>query len=123
MTTSSLKDETSSYNLLLLSPTIFMTTSKGDDSKDIMRNDCKVVINVMTAPHQEALLVVWGINVMTAPHQEALLVVWGIDVMMAPHQEALLVLWGINVMTAPHPNCPPLDDVVESFPVVGGNFL
>ena len=60
------------------------------------------------------------INVMTAPHQEALLVVWGINVMTAPHQEGILVLRGINVMMAPHPNCPTLDDVVESFPVVGG---
>ena len=60
---------------------------------------------------------------MTAPHQEALLVVWGINVMTAPHQEGLLVLRGINVMMAPHPNCPTLDDVVESFPVVGGGIF
>ena len=50
MTTSSPKDEMSSYNLLVLSPTIFMVTSKGDGSKDIMSNDCKVVINVIIGP-------------------------------------------------------------------------
>ena len=50
MTTSSPKDEMSSYNLLVLSTTIFMTTLKADDSKDIMRNYCKVVINVIIGP-------------------------------------------------------------------------
>ena len=74
MTTLSPEDETSSYNLLVLSPTIFMVTSKGDGSKDIMSNDCKVVINVIIGPLGDKLydgpLMMGGHHIIYSPDNQ-----------------------------------------------------
>ena len=57
MTTSSPKDEASSYNLLLMSQTIFMMTLKGDCSKDIISNDCNYMADLkLQVPTAELVL-------------------------------------------------------------------